>query len=272
VSDVAHEPAPEMVTLALTLAYDGAGFSGFARQQGEVRTVQAELEAALATLVGALVDTVCAGRTDAGVHAQGQVVSCDIPTSALGRADDLAHLVRSLNALTPPDIVVREARIVAEGWSARFDTVAREYRYLIANTTEPPLFTASYAWHVVSPLDLATMREAATRLVGEHDFASFCVAASADSLHEQGLSTCREIISIEIDTVCELGEPLIAVTVVGNAFLHSMVRTIVGTLVEVGRGKRPPEWVQEVLDARNRAAAGPCAPAHGLTFVRTRER
>ena len=250
------------ITLAITLAYNGAGFSGFARQQEGVHTVQGELEAALATVAGEPIETVCAGRTDAGVHALGQVVSCTVPHTF---ATDTA--VRSLNALTPDDIAIRDIRVVPDGFSARFDAVSREYRYLIANTPEPPLFTASFAWHITQPLDLEAMREAATLLIGEHDFASFCVAASADALHEQGLSTSREVILLGIEPVCELGESLIAVTVVGNAFLHSMVRTIVGTLVEVGRGKHPSNWVGEVLAARDRAAAGPCAPAQGLVFV-----
>lgn len=248
-----------MATYSMTLGYDGAPFCGFARQPGQL-TVQGELEHALELLFRHPVETVCAGRTDAGVHARGQVVSFELsPDELRDRTPD--SLVRSVNALTHDGIVVRQWQQRPEGFSARFDAQWREYRYFICGGATPPLFRASTAWHVKAPLDVAAMEEAAAFLIGEHDFKSFCLAVSAE-----GKPTCRNVHSISFSHDVALGEEALVITVVGNAFLHSMVRTIVGTLVMVGRGQRKPEWVREVLQARNRAAAGENAPAQGLVF------
>ncbi len=245
-----------MGTWALRLAYDGRRFFGFARQDG-LRTVQGELETALATVLREEVRTVGAGRTDAGVHALGQVVSF-----ATGMPiEDAARLARSCNALTGEDLVVLEARPVPDDFDARRSAVAREYRYRIVMGPMPPLFLRAYAWHVSDALEIAAMRAAAAHLIGEHDFRSFAVSAST-----AGQRTHRRIDLIDIEPSSHLGEHCIEVRVVGNAFLHSMVRVIVGTLAEVGRGRRAPAWVGEVLAARDRAAAGPTAPAHGLTL------
>ncbi len=243
-------------TIVLTVSYDGAPFAGFARQPG-LDTVQGRLEAALATALRTPVETTGAGRTDAGVHALGQVVSFE----ATGTEPETPALLRSLNALVGDGIVVTEVRRAATGFSARHSAVAREYRYRIVPGPVPPLFLKPYAWWVPSALDLRAMREAAAHLVGEHDFHSFCVAASAE-----GMRTFRRLECIEIVPEHTLGEHAIIVRVVGNAFLHSMVRVIVGTLVEVGRGKRSPQWVAEVLVSGDRGAAGPTAPPEGLTL------
>jgi len=245
-------------TIALTVAYDGAPFAGFARQDGPA-TVQGSLESALATVLRRPVDTTCAGRTDAGVHALGQVVSFE----ALGDEPDDASLLRSLNALVAERIVVRDVRHAREGFSARFDAVSREYRYRIATGSVRPLFTSPVAWWVKRELDVEAMRTGAALLVGEHDFRSFCVTESAE-----GKRTVRRVDSIDLAWEEHLGEGCLVVRVVGNAFLHSMVRAIVGTLVEVGAGRRKPDWVGEALAARDRAAAGPTAPACGLTLWR----
>jgi tRNA pseudouridine38-40 synthase len=251
-----------MATTVLVLAYDGAGFAGFARQEGQP-TVQGRLEDALATVLRRDVETVCAGRTDAGVHALAQVVSfhaaVDDPPSA--------ELLRSLNALSGPEIVVREAREASDSFSARHDAKAREYRYRLVPGPVPPLFLRDVAWWSKGHLDLEAMREAAAALIGEHDFASFCVGETAARVNAStATGTRRGIESIDIDTANVLGEHHVVVRMVGRSFLHSMVRIVVGTLVEVGRGKRPPAWVGEVLEARDRAAAGQTAPAHGLTL------
>ncbi len=242
--------------VVLTLSYDGAGFSGFARQPGR-RTVQGAVEDALATVLRRPVETVGAGRTDAGVHAIGQVVSfsCD------GDAPDPRSLVRSLNALVGEGIVITGVRTAPEGFSARHSAIAREYRYRLVPGPVPPLFLASRAWWVKHALDLGAMRAASARLVGEHDFASFCVAASAE-----GVRTVRRLDCIEIAQESALGEHSVVVRVVGNAFLHSMVRVIVGSLVEVGAGRRDPAWLADALAARDRREAGPTAPPHGLTL------
>lgn len=248
-------------TLSLTVSYNGAPFSGFARQPGQL-TVQGELEQALSLVFRRPMEVVCSGRTDAGVHALGQVVSFDIANDELeGR--NLYSLRRSLNALTHEDITVREVEERQPGFSARFDAQWREYHYHVCLDEVPPLFMRDFSWYVHGQLDIDAMREAAAHLVGEHDFKSFCMAASA-----VGKPTCRNVHEISLSREMIMGEGILTIKVVGNAFLHSMVRTIVGTLVMVGRGQRKPEWVREVLEARNRTAAGENAPAAGLVFWR----
>lgn len=240
---------------ALFVAYHGAPFAGFARQPG-LDTVQGRLEAALGTALSQPVATTGAGRTDAGVHALGQVVSFETEIEL-----DLKRFRRSVDALSGEGLVVREVRRARAGFSARFDATAREYRYRIVTGTFAPLFLREFAWHVPGELDIAAMRGGAQALVGEHDFRSFCTAESAE-----GKRTFRRLDVVEIGEEEHLGEACLVVRVVGNAFLHSMVRVIVGTLVEVGARRRDPSWVAEALAACDRAAAGPTAPAHGLTL------
>ena len=249
-----------MPSFALVVSYKGEAFCGFARQPGGLLTVQGELERALELLYRRPVQTVCAGRTDSGVHALGQVVSFDLTEEEATMRKD-SSLIRSINAITHHDIGIREVRHPQEGFSARFDAKAREYRYFISTGQTPCLVMRDFAWHNTGALDLQAMRKGAAYLIGEHDFKSFCLAASA-----KGKPTCRNVISIDVDAVEIMGEPLVCVTVVGSSFLHSMVRTIVGTLVAVGRGLREPAWVGEVLAACSREAAGEKAPAKGLIF------
>ena len=252
--------APER-TLSLTVSYNGAPFCGFARQPKQT-TVQGELEQALSLVFRRSVEVVCSGRTDAGVHALGQVVSFDVTNEGLaGR--NLRSLRRSLNALTHEDITVRAVEEREPGFSARFDAQWREYHYHICLDETPPLFMRDFSWFVHGGLDISAMKQAANYLIGEHDFKSFCMAASA-----VGKPTCRNVHDISFSRETIMGEDILTITIIGNAFLHSMVRTIVGTLVMVGRGQRKPEWVQEVLEARNRTAAGENAPAAGLVFWR----
>lgn len=248
-------------SLVLTIAYNGAAYSGFAKQKDErLATVQGKLEHALATYFRHPVETVCAGRTDAGVHALGQVVSCELEASEL-EATTPSRLIISLNALTPDDISIKQVRIAEAGFSARFDAKSREYRYRIVTGPVPPLFLKDFAWWRRGELDVDAMREAAQHLIGEHDFKSFCKTASAE-----GKTTMRRVEEITLACESQLGEECLVIKVVGNAFLHSMVRTIVGTLVQVGAGNRDPEWVAQVLEACDRNAAGETAPACGLTF------
>ena len=166
-----------------------------------------------------------------------------------------------MNALTHEAIVVRSIDEREPGFSARFDATEREYRYFICTEPAPPIFLRDFSWHIPKPLDVEAMREASRALIGEHDFKSFCMAASA-----VGKPTCRNVHEISFAREEVMGERAVVVTVKGNAFLHSMVRTIVGTLVMVGRGQRKPEWVADVLQACNRCAAGENAPAAGLVF------
>lgn len=254
-------------TVALTVAYNAAPFAGFARQaESHVKTVQGELEQALSLLYRREVKTVCAGRTDAGVHARGQVVGFDL-TDEEFHAKSMRSLQRSLNALVDDAISVEEACERPFGFSARFDAQWREYHYHICTQSARPVLIAPLVWHLGGVrLDIEAMNQAAHRLEGEHDFKSFCMAASAHMIEADGRSTCRNVIACDVYEEQIVGTPVITVRVVGNAFLHSMVRTMVGTLVEVGRGKRSVSWVDEVLAARDRGAAGQNAPAAGLTF------
>lgn len=251
-------------TIALTVAYDGAPFCGFARQPGQL-TVQGSIEQALSILFRREVPTVCAGRTDAGVHARGQVVSFDVSDGEM--ASHTAHsLKRSLNALVDDRISVAAVQEAPAGFSARFDAVEREYRYFICTAEARPVLLAGRVWHLPKPLDVDAMRQGAAHLIGEHDFKSFCMAVSAE-----GKPTFRNVSSIDLERIELFGQQdVVCIRVVGNAFLHSMVRTIVGTLAMVGRGQRPPEWVAEVLAACDRRAAGENAPAEGLVFWQVR--
>jgi tRNA pseudouridine38-40 synthase len=248
-------------TLMMRLAYDGAAYAGFARQP-ELATVQGELERALSTIFARPVETVCAGRTDAGVHARDQAITFDVaPTELEGR--NFARLVRSMNALTGDDIAVHTCEERPFGFSARFDAVSREYRYRIFVGDQPPLFLRHHAWWCpsVDVLDIEAMHRAASHLIGEHDFKSFCRTASACLG-----PTARFVETLEVFPETQMGEEHIVVRVVGNAFLHAMVRTIVGTLVEVGAHRRSADWTHDVLAACDRRAAGPTAPACGLTL------
>ncbi len=246
-------------TLVIKLGYRGEAFCGFAEQPGQ-RTVAGELRRALETSLRRPIELVCAGRTDAGVHAISQFVSVpvrreELPASGQG-------LLRSLVALTPDDLSVSELYLAPEGFSARFDAQSRAYRYRICAGSSRPVMAYDHSWWYKGSLDVEAMNAAAQLLVGEHDFKSFCKAISAVDK-----PTCRFVESLAVHEVEEAGEKLVCIDIRGNAFLHNMVRTIAGTLVEVGRGHRKPEWVAEVLAACDRKAAGPCAPAKGLCFV-----
>lgn len=245
-----------MPSYKLIVKYKGAKFCGFARQP-IVLTVQGELERALSTILHEEILTVCAGRTDAGVHARHQVVSFETGVEI----DSTQKLLRSLNALIDEDICAVSAEQVDDGFSARFDAVERIYKYYIHNDAIRPVFAYDFSWHVAKSLDVNAMKHASAYLIGEHDFRSFCTAKSAIDK-----TTMRCINSISFHQVNIADEELLEITVSGNAFLHSMVRTIVGSLVMVGKGQRSEKWILDVLNARSRDAAGECAPAKGLIF------
>ena len=239
-----------MAVVRLTLAYDGTGFRGFARQPG-ARTVQGALEDVLERVLGEIPRLAVAGRTDAGVHALGQVVSLE--TDA-----DPVRLQRSLNRKLAPEVVVRDARRAPDGFDARRSATSREYVYRVHTGDWPDPFSARYEWHRPGPLGLAAMRRAARDLVGEHDFASFCRRPDA--------STVRNLQRLAVRRVGERVE----IRARANAFLQQMVRSLVGTLVAVGDGRIAAEAMPDVLAARDRAAAGPVAPPHGLTLLAVR--
>ncbi|WP_102372524.1 tRNA pseudouridine(38-40) synthase TruA [Enorma phocaeensis] len=247
-------------TIVLRVAYAGGAYSGFAEQpQPGVRTIAGELRRALETFLRRGVELTCAGRTDAGVHALSQYVSFSAEAAEL--KIPARRWLRAMDALLPRDIAVNAVFHAAPGFSARFDAEARTYVYRIADRPERPVLTRDRVWWLRTPLDDGAMREAMGCLVGEHDFKSFCKAASA-----VGKPTCRNVMEVGFSRARELDEELLEFTITGNAFLHSMVRTIVGTLAEVGQGRREPGWVAEALAACDRAAAGPTAPADGLVF------
>ena len=233
----------------LDIAYDGAGFRGYARQTG-IRTVQGELETALGTLLKTEVATAVAGRTDAGVHARHQVVSFQHEDVA-----DLDQLARSLQGLVGPEIAVRAMTAASEDFSARFSATWRRYRYRIDTRRAHDPLTRGFVWHVGRPLDLTAMRAAAAVFVGEHDFSSFCRSV-------EGKSNVRMVTELSV----EEDDGLIDVWAQANAFCHQMVRSLVGYLYDVGRGFSDGAKAVEILVARDRSAVATVAPAHGLTL------
>lgn len=242
------------------LGYNGKKFAGFARQDGP-QTVQGELEQALKVALRRDVPTVCAGRTDSGVHARMQTVSFECTPNELSNT---RKLTRSLDALTDEDIIIYGVIPAPDGFSARFDATCRTYRYRI--TRGRSIFGHDFMWHVPHDLDVEAMRAAAEFLLGEHDFRSFCSATTAKDLLAKGLSLKREITSINLFTEENFAEECLVIEIVGNAFLHSMVRILVGTLVDIGLGTYSAVSIQNILDAQDRTAAGPTAPAYGLTL------
>jgi tRNA pseudouridine38-40 synthase len=252
--------APEgpLVRVKLIVAYDGRPFRGFAETPG-VATVAGTLRVALERTLGHAVELTGAGRTDAGVHAWGQVVS--FPAAA-GRLD-LDRLQRSANKQCGPAIVVRSAEVVGEDFDARFSARWRRYRYAVLNTPVPNPFLTGTAWHVAAPLDLDSLRLAADPLVGEHDFSSFCRRPKGLP-GERPVSLARRVLRTHWD---DEGDGRLVFEIQANAFCHQMVRSIVGTLVDVGLGRRRAGDVLTILRARDRAAAGPVAPAHGLCLI-----
>lgn len=242
-----------MATYKLTVAYDGSGFVGWQRQASGV-SIQGLLEDALSGLDGRPVSVTGAGRTDAGVHARGQVASV-----AIDREIEPAALVRATNVRLPASVRVIDAVEVPAGFHARFQARVKIYRYRIWNADVMSPFERMHAWHVAAPpLDAAAMAEAAAHLGGCHDFAAFQAAGGDTS------TTVRTIVSSRLDAA---DGPLVAYDVSADGFLRHMVRNIVGTLVEVGRGRRSAAWMGEVLASRDRASAGPTAPPEGLFLM-----
>jgi tRNA pseudouridine38-40 synthase len=254
--DVSGSPPPpeHLVKVRLTVAYDGAGFHGFAPNPGVV-TVGGTLRDVLEKVLRHPIELTCAGRTDAGVHAWGQVVTF----SAASEGFDPVALQRSINRLCGPAIVVREAMVVDDGFDARFSAVGRTYRYTVVNREVPDPFLAHLAWHVDEPLDLDLLRLACDPLVGEHDFSAFCrrpkrrdgaEALLRRQIHRAGWT--------------DLGEHVLRFEVSANAFCHQMVRSLVGTLIDAGRGRLHAGDLLGILQGANRAAAGQLAPPQGL--------
>jgi tRNA pseudouridine38-40 synthase len=241
-------------TYRLVVEYDGTAFHGL-QYQPALRTVAGSLEGPLSRLFHEAVKITAAGRTDAGVHATGQVVSFSAE-----RAFPAERLALALNAGTPADLVVRDVALVPDGFSARFDALERAYDYLILNRGFPSAVWRARAWHVARAIDDARFRAAAAPLLGEHDFVTYC-----GELPERG-GTVREVRAIELVR----RDDLLRVTVRGNAFLHRMVRVMVGTLVGCATGYRDVDFARRALESRERGAAGATAPAHGLYLAGVR--
>ena len=241
-------------TVRLTLAYDGTGFRGWARQRDPtIRTVEGVVSERLEQLLRAPVKLSVAGRTDAGVHARGQVASFVTSSTVVP-----SRLQAALNGTLAPEVVVVDAREAPDGFDARFSATAREYAYRIHEADVPDPFLGRFVWHRPGRLALPSMRAAARALVGEHDFASFCHHPGVDR------STVRDLRRL---SVARRGD-LVEIRAVANAFLHQMVRSLVGTLVDVGRGALDAGDIPAVLRAGDRSAAGRLAPARGLTLER----
>lgn len=234
----------------MTVAYDGRGFHGFAANTG-VATVGGTLAEAIAKVLGHAVRLTCGGRTDSGVHAWGQVVHFDTEGDA-----DLAALHRSLVRMLAPAIVVRAVAAAPEGFDARRSATGRRYRYTVLNRPLPDPFLAATTWHVADPLDVRSMELACDPLLGEHDWASFCRRApDGDTTLVRVVRDARWV---------DLGDGLLRFDVEASAFCHQMVRSLVGTLVAVGRGAKRAGDMAWILRARDRSLAGPPAPPQGL--------
>lgn len=243
-----------MRRIALGVEYDGSVYRGWQKQPGG-GTVQDALEKAMSRIAGAPVDVVCAGRTDAGVHATGQVVHFDAAAER-----PLTAWVRGVNTFLPPAIAVRWAKPVADDFHARFSAFGRCYRYLLINRPQRNGVWHGRAGWYHHPLDAAAMQEAADRLLGEHDFSAF---RAAECQAKSPVKTIRRA------TVSRFGDSLIFDFEAG-AFLHHMVRNMVGSLVYIGQGKHPPEWISQLLASGDRRLAAPTFAAAGLYLVGVR--
>jgi tRNA pseudouridine38-40 synthase len=263
VSSVEHlyadEPATDtgggLVRVRLDVSYDGTALHGWARQPGQ-RTVQSELEQGLATVLRRDVDLTVAGRTDAGVHATGQVAHTDLPAALLEQHAD--KLIRRLRGVLPADVAVTGAQVVSPDFDARFAALARHYVYRLtdAESGPPPLRRAdTAAWG--RRLDAGRMRVAAALLLGQHDFAAYC-------RRREGATTIRTLLDLDV----QRHGAVIEIAASADAFCHSMVRSLVGALIAVGEGRREPGWPASLLSLTSRANDVPVAPAGGLTLVR----
>ena len=236
----------------IVIEYDGSDFHGWQRQRTEI-TVQAEIERALATMTGAAVRVTGSGRTDAGVHAYGQVAgfTCETRLNA-------EQFLKGLNSLLPEAIVIKTCEQAHDGFHARYDVKSKIYRYRILNRTLPAAIGRQYAWHIRRPLDLELMDRAAGMLVGEHDFKAF---------EGTGSPRAHAVRIVYRSEVFRYRQDMIFFEIEANGFLKFMVRNIVGTLIPVGHGEIQPNEFKKILASRNREKAGATAPPHGLVLV-----
>ena len=240
-----------MRRIKLIVAYDGTEYSGW-QIQPEAPTIEMYLDKAIRELTGENVHVTGASRTDAGVHAYGNVAVFDTESTIPGDRFTFA-----LNRFLPDSIVIQDSWEVSVDFHPRHCDTRKTYEYRILNTAVPLPQKRNFTWHVAGSIDIEKMKEAAAYIVGEHDFKSFC------SIHTQTETTVRTITDLSV----KKEGSLITIRVTGTGFLYNMVRIIAGTLIEVGNGKYPPEHIKEILQQCDRSCAGPTAPARGLTLV-----
>ncbi|MGQ9503780.1 MAG: tRNA pseudouridine(38-40) synthase TruA [Thermogutta sp.] len=244
-----------MRCIRLTLAYDGTNYLGWQRQANG-RTVQGGIEDAIERITGTRSRVVASGRTDAGVHALGQVAA--FRTESALSAD---AMLKALNAVLPRDIAVLAADDVPLTFHPIRDARSKRYRYLIDDGAVRPVLWRHFVWHYPRRLDVKQMQQAAKKLIGKHDFAAFETSGARRK------TTVRSIYKLTVQRMGHSLPSLIVLDIEADGFLYNMVRNIVGSLVEIGRGARPPEWIEEVLLSRDRRRAGPTAPPQGLFLV-----
>ena len=242
-----------MPNFKLIIEYEGTAYHGWQRQK-EIPTVQRAIEGALETMTGRLIKVIGSGRTDAGVHARNQVANFYVDTRLTAN-----NFEKGLNSLLPPDIVVKDCQGVNESFHARYDARSKVYDYRILNRPIPTALFRQYAWHVRKNLDVNAMRAAMVCLKGEHDFSAFEASGSPRS------HAVRKV--MDVNLTAKNAEGYLVFTVEADGFLRCMVRNIVGTLVDVGLGKRSLDEFQHILTSKDRKQAGITAPAHGL-FLR----
>ena len=238
------------------VAYLGVDFHGFAENPG-VTSVAGEINKAITLVAGEPVSVTCAGRTDKGVHAVGQVVSFDIPDQI-----SLERLALSVNSQCGPSVLFTDLEIVDKNFDARFSAVSRTYSYRILNGRDLDPFLSDRAWHISDELDVDSMQKASSYLIGEHDFSSFCKKPKLKS--GDTVSLVRHVNSAEWNSISETD---LFFEICASSFCHQMVRSIVGTLVDVGLGKIPCDDMPRIITLCDRQAAGRIAPPHGLTLL-----
>jgi len=253
-----------MRNIRLKIAYDGTNYKGWQAQNKSPRalcphkTIQHEIESAAGSIFAGNIRVIGSGRTDAGVHALGQVANFRIDNPM-----PCTRIRRALNSILPKDIVITNATDVKESFHSRFDALSKIYRYRISNCPYAPIFDRLYQYHIPYKLDCELMRAATRFLIGRQDFRSF----QASDHGEKGKSdSVREITRLSVNRRGNV----ISINIEANGFLYNMVRNIVGTLIEIGRGKIPPERIKDILKARDRRKAGPTAPARGLCLMRVK--
>jgi tRNA pseudouridine38-40 synthase len=267
--EIENEPVA-LRRVRFVVAYDGAGFHGFADNAG-VRTVVGVLGETIGLITRTPVQIVGAGRTDRGVHSWGQVITCDLPPHT-----DLANLVRRVNMMHGPQVVLRSASWTGDEFHARFSAKWRHYRYTVLNSESPNPFMAAIAWHVFRPLSLPAMQLACDPLIGEHDFTSFCrkpppITIVGEQGHVEPSMSRRVMLAKWTDVSDEMSalttdQRVLRFDIRANAFCHQMVRSIVGTMIQVGTGRLHAGDVTGIMRVGDRRAAPILAPAHGLNL------